>query len=67
MAYFATHLQVNVNLNTFDDDSLSHLKLEENDEGVEKLTPWKSVFEYWSNQPPSEHLHIIVKVRGTGE
>jgi len=50
-----------------DDGTLSHLKFEENDEGVERLIPWKSVSEYWSGQPPREHLHIIVKVPVTGE
>ena len=57
--------QVKIDLETHDEDSISHLKLKEL-EDVEKLT-WKSVEKYWSHQPPITDLHIIVKVPATGE
>jgi hypothetical protein len=49
--------QVNIDLETHDEHSLSHLNLEEL-EGIEKLT-WKSMEKYWLHQPPITHLHII--------
>ncbi|KAM6499703.1 hypothetical protein JOM56_005211 [Amanita muscaria] len=47
---------VSIDLNNVDKDSLRHLK----PEGKE-LSPWKLVMEFWSDQPPISHLHIIVK------
>jgi hypothetical protein len=32
-----------------------------------KLEPTDSLFSIFPNQPPSEHLHVIVKVPATGE
>ena len=61
-----TPQQVNIDLETLNKHSLSHLKLESL-QGVEELTSWKSVEEYWSNQPPTTYLHIIVKNPAAGE
>ncbi|KAF8224774.1 hypothetical protein L208DRAFT_469369 [Tricholoma matsutake] len=58
--------KVNIDLKTHDEDSISHLRLEEIGEGVEELT-WMSILEYWPDQPPTTHLHIIVKIPATGE
>jgi hypothetical protein len=57
--------QVNIDLKNHNNHSVSHFKLE-NLEGVEELTSWKSVEAYWSSQPPTEYLHIIV-IQATGE
>jgi Crinkler effector protein N-terminal domain len=57
--------QVNIDLKNHNNHSVSHLKLE-NLEGVQELTSWKSVEAYWSSQPPTEYLHIIV-IQATGE
>ncbi|KAM6496299.1 hypothetical protein JOM56_009005 [Amanita muscaria] len=56
--------KVNINLTSLDEDFLPHLKLE-NIEGVEKLRTWDPIMEHWPNQPPTMHLHVIVKVPPT--
>ena len=33
---------------------------------VIKLT-WRAILTYWPDQPPTTHLHIIVKIPATGE
>ena len=58
--------QVDIDLKTHDKHSISRLKLESL-QGVEELTSWKSISDYWPAQPPSDHLHITVKVPATGE
>ncbi|KAF8347602.1 hypothetical protein F5887DRAFT_1072592 [Amanita rubescens] len=55
--------QVNVNLNDYDEPSLSNLRLGDL-EGIKKLT-WESVSELWPNQPSTAFLHIIVKAPTT--
>ncbi|KAF8236631.1 hypothetical protein L208DRAFT_1251067, partial [Tricholoma matsutake] len=57
--------KVNIDLETHDKRSINHLKVE-NLEGVDELT-WRSILEYWPDQPPATHLHIIVKIPATGE
>ena len=61
-----TPQQVNIDLKTHDDHYLSHLKLESLP-GADELKSWKSVEEYWSIQPPTTDLHIILRVPPTGE
>ena len=34
---------------------------------ADKLEPMESLLDIFSNQPPLEHLHIIVEVPATGE
>ena len=50
-----------------DGDSISQLKPNKNNEGVVKLLSWEPVLAYWLDQPPHNHLHIIVKVPSTSE
>lgn len=63
-----TPQQVNIDLETHDKHFLRHLKLDSEDlKGVGELASWKSVEEYWSNQPPTAYLHIIIKILANGE
>ncbi|KAF8227067.1 hypothetical protein L208DRAFT_1405999 [Tricholoma matsutake] len=55
--------KVNIDLKPHDRHTISHLQVE-NLEGVEELT-WMSILEYWPDQPPTMHLHIIVKIPAT--
>ena len=66
MAHFATLLQVDKDLNTHTKDSLRRLKVEAGDEGVQELTEWKPVSDYWTAQP-HDRLHIFVKLPAAGE
>jgi hypothetical protein len=52
--------QVDIDLKTHDQHSLSHLK-PENFDGVEKLTSWMPVVTYWSNQP-SDFLNVLIRI-----
>ena len=67
VAHFATLSQVDIDLNTHTEDSLSRLDIKEGDEGVQKLTEWKHVSHYWSPQLPSGRLHVFVKLPAAGE
>ena len=51
--------QVDIDLNSYH-GVLNNFNLEEN-ESVKNLTSWKSLSNYWPNQPLSDHLHVIVQ------
>ena len=64
MKYHWVAQQVNINLNAHDEASRRQLKPESHDD-KEKMEPWKSVLEHWTDQPLlTNHLHIIAKVPG---
>ena len=48
-------------------ESLSHLKIREDDEGVAKLTSWETVSHHWSAQPTIEAIHVFVKLPAAGK
>jgi hypothetical protein len=48
-------------------DSLQQLAITEDGEGVQNLTEWKLISEYWDEQPADGRLHIFVKPPTTGE
>jgi len=58
-------MKVDIDLNSYH-GVLNNFNLEEN-EGVKKLTSWKSLSNYWPNQPLSDHLHVIVHVQAPTE
>ncbi len=60
-------LQVEVALNGHDETSLSNLAINDAGEGVQKLTAWKPVSEYWHTQPSDSILSVFVKPPATGE
>jgi hypothetical protein len=60
-------LQVEVALNGHDETSLSNLTINDAGEGVQKLTAWKPVSEYWHTQPSDSILSVFVKPPATGE
>jgi len=60
-----TPQQVNIDLNTHDMHSIANLKVE-NLGSAEQLT-WRSILEYWPDQLPTTHLHVIMKIPATGE
>ncbi|KIM47458.1 hypothetical protein M413DRAFT_200359 [Hebeloma cylindrosporum] len=51
--------KVDIDLEGRPEHSVSQLELSSL-QGAEKLASWESVERYWSNQPPTKHLHIIV-------
>ena len=67
VVHFATVWQVDVDLNAHDKDSISRLEIEEDDKGVQKLTEWNLVSNYWSSQSPNGRLDIFVKLPAAGE
>ncbi|KAM6493366.1 hypothetical protein JOM56_011500 [Amanita muscaria] len=50
--------KVDIDLETHDKHSRSNIRLGD----VEELESWKTILHYWPDQPPKDHLHIIVKV-----
>ena len=67
MAHFATVWQVDVDLNAYDEDSISHLEINEDHEGVQKLAAWNLVSNYWSGPSPYGRLDIFVKLPTASE
>jgi hypothetical protein len=67
---FAVHFsvlpQVDIDLDSHS-DSLGQLAFNTGDEGVERLVDWKHVHYFWPTQPPTERLHIFVKLLVSGE
>ncbi|KIL57418.1 hypothetical protein M378DRAFT_383479 [Amanita muscaria Koide BX008] len=49
---------VDIDLETHDKHSRSNIRLGD----VKELDSWKTILHYWPDQPPEDHLHIIVKV-----
>ena len=42
--------------------SLRELKFDVGQDGVEELTAWNRVSEYWEDPPASDKIHIFVKL-----
>ena len=59
--------QVDLDLKSHDEDSVSKLAITVDDEGVEKLIDWKTVSDFWPNQPPFDRLDIFIKLLPSGE
>jgi len=55
-------LKVDIHLDAHNDDSLRQLTINKNDEGVQRLTDWKPVSNFWLTQPASDRLHIFAAV-----
>ncbi|KAM6493367.1 hypothetical protein JOM56_011501 [Amanita muscaria] len=50
--------KVDIDLETHDKHSRSNIRLGD----VKELDSWETILHYWPDQPPKDHLHIIVKV-----
>jgi hypothetical protein len=59
--------QVDIYLNTHTKDSLSRFDVKEDDKGVQKLTEWELVSDYWSTQPANGRLQVFVNLPASGE
>jgi hypothetical protein len=59
--------QVDIDLRGHNGDSLSRLRIENDDIGVERLTEWESVEELWPEQPADKYLSVFVKLPAIGE
>jgi hypothetical protein len=59
--------QVDIDLRGHNADSLSRLRIENDDIGVERLTEWESVEELWPEQPADKYLSVFVKLPAIGE
>ena len=55
-----------MDLKTHDKHSRSNIELG-NLRDIEELKSWKTIFYYWPDPPPDDHLHIVVKAPAAGE
>ena len=66
-AHFSMVYQVDVDLEPHNDESLSKLAIQKDDEGVEKLKDWKTISYFWPDQPAIGRLHVFIKLPSSGE
>jgi len=59
--------QVDIDLRGHNEDTLSRLRFENDDIGVERLTEWERVEKFWPEQPADAHLSVFVKLPAIGE
>jgi hypothetical protein len=59
--------QVDVDLKSQDDDSLRELVFKTDDEGVKILKDWKTVSDFWPDQPAFDRLHVFITLPLFGE